>query len=61
MKFLYQRHRRSWPWLRSSKDGFIYEGILQLHRVHTGDEKIVAYHLTIGPCTWTVAWRRRGY
>lgn len=58
MRIIFTRHRKSWPWLRSQKDGFIYEGIFQIHRIHTGDPEIVGYHLTIGPFAWAVAWRK---
>jgi len=59
VKIAYIRHRKSLPWLRSSKDHFIYEGVFQVHRVHTGVDGVHMWHITIGPFAWAIVYWRK--
>lgn len=59
MKLQYVRHRKSLPWMRSSKDNFIYEGIFQIQRVRTGVRGVHMWQITIGPFAWSLAYWRR--
>jgi hypothetical protein len=57
MKIYFTRHKKSLPWIRSTADGYIYQGIFQVHKVHTPDKNIRLWHITVGPFAWAAAWR----